>query len=248
MTQHRDENLPIDDDPRFDLLVDGELDEQSRRRLLGGLDDRPGGWRRCALAFLEAQAWRQEFGALGRKPASSVTAPQTAASATSRPRRRLGRGSAILGMAASFLLAAGLTSLVQDFRRAGIDLGGGPGLGVADMMGGAPGMPASGQAGRFIFPQGSGSDVHLSNLRGRGPDGSVQTATLPAVPRNELDERWVRELPPAIPPELRESFERAGHEVRPSRRLVPFQMPDGRRVVFPVDQLDVRDSDNPAYQ
>ncbi len=54
--------IPHDDESRFgesiDLLVDGELDEASRRILLGRLDTEPDGWKRCGLAFLEAQAWR----------------------------------------------------------------------------------------------------------------------------------------------------------------------------------------------
>ena len=49
--------LPLDDS-RFDRLVDGELSEEERRELLAGLDAEPGGWRRCALAFLESQCWK----------------------------------------------------------------------------------------------------------------------------------------------------------------------------------------------
>ena len=52
-------DIPGDDDLRFDRLVDGELSDAERRRLLASLDDEPGGWRCCALAFLEAQAWRE---------------------------------------------------------------------------------------------------------------------------------------------------------------------------------------------
>ena len=48
------------DDARFDRLVDGELSPEEYRRMLASLDDEPGGWRRCAMAFLEAQAWGQE--------------------------------------------------------------------------------------------------------------------------------------------------------------------------------------------
>ena len=47
---------------QFDLLVDGELDEKDRRELLSRLDHEPDGWRRCALAFLQAQAWQQALG------------------------------------------------------------------------------------------------------------------------------------------------------------------------------------------
>ncbi len=46
---------------QLDRLVDGRLSPAARRALLTELDQRPDGWRRCAGAFLEAQAWREAF-------------------------------------------------------------------------------------------------------------------------------------------------------------------------------------------
>src|SRR5437773_2733963 len=89
----------------LDRLTDGEVPEPQRRALLSRLEQSPGGWRRCALAFLEAQAWREalepasifseaEFSAadddsrravqptLGNQPANQPTPP---AGASSRP-------------------------------------------------------------------------------------------------------------------------------------------------------------------
>jgi hypothetical protein len=57
--QH-DRNLP--EDRLLDRLVDGELPDAERRLLLQRLEAEPDGWRRCALAFLEAQAWRDSLG------------------------------------------------------------------------------------------------------------------------------------------------------------------------------------------
>ena len=47
---------------QVDLLVDGEMDEADRRALLLQLEHEPDGWRRCAMAFLEAQCWKAELG------------------------------------------------------------------------------------------------------------------------------------------------------------------------------------------
>jgi hypothetical protein len=43
----------------LDRLVDGELGDAERKAVLARLDAEPDGWRRCALAFLEAQTWRE---------------------------------------------------------------------------------------------------------------------------------------------------------------------------------------------
>src|SRR5437588_9921152 len=52
------------DDRLLDQLVDGELPDTARRALLLRLEGEPDGWRRCALAFLEAQSWRATFAPL----------------------------------------------------------------------------------------------------------------------------------------------------------------------------------------
>ena len=56
ITDH--EPVPVDA-ALIDRLVDGELGEAARAALLRDLDRDPAGWKRCALAFLEAQAWRE---------------------------------------------------------------------------------------------------------------------------------------------------------------------------------------------
>jgi len=57
----------------LDMLVDGELADDQRRELLVRLNETPDGWRRCALAFLEAQSWRREMGVVVREPTGVVT-------------------------------------------------------------------------------------------------------------------------------------------------------------------------------
>src|SRR3569623_3265887 len=57
-------SLRADQQHLLDLLVDGELDEAARRKLLRWCEQDPAGWRSCALAFLEAQCWSQQVGGL----------------------------------------------------------------------------------------------------------------------------------------------------------------------------------------
>ncbi len=43
----------------LDRLVDGELSPAEAHDLIRIIEETPGGWKQCALAFLEAQAWQQ---------------------------------------------------------------------------------------------------------------------------------------------------------------------------------------------
>ena len=59
-------------DRRIDLLADGELSDEARCGLLARLDRESDGWRRCALAFLEAQAWRGETRSMVRETVAPI--------------------------------------------------------------------------------------------------------------------------------------------------------------------------------
>lgn len=63
------------DDASLDRLVDGELSERDRSALLRALDREPNGWKRCAIAFLEAQTWRQAAADVVADDRSSLIAP-----------------------------------------------------------------------------------------------------------------------------------------------------------------------------
>jgi hypothetical protein len=234
---------PTDDDHLFDLLADGQLDEPRRRRLLTGLDERPGGWRRCALAFLEAQSWREAMDAL-TQPKGAAAAPR-AQVAPPWKRRRRDYVTMLLGAAACIFLGVGLTMLKYDMQR-----GRGPGstqmAGIIESE-----FPSDGQTGRPLLKRQvprPGEQVHLVGLPARGSDGRRHTVGLPAVARDRIDEALLRNMPSAIPEAVARSFEQAGHEVHSSRQLLPFRMKDGRRLVVPVDQLDVHYASNPGYQ
>ena len=57
----------------LDDLVAGELSGDQYRAVLRQLDATPDGWKRCALAFLEDQAFREDLGQLlGEQPAADV--------------------------------------------------------------------------------------------------------------------------------------------------------------------------------
>jgi hypothetical protein len=93
-----------DRDRLIDRLVDGELPGAERRALLALLDAEPDrdGWRRVALAFLEAQCWRE---AVAPAPATVAAQPPVL---SARGARRWPRLAAPLALAAGLLAAFAL--------------------------------------------------------------------------------------------------------------------------------------------
>ena len=238
-----DDSLPTLDDRRFDLLVDGELPESERQNLLSTLDDLPGGWRRCALAFLEAQSWKDELGDMRQE---SISPPQ-AAPARRRSGFLGGRWTTLLAAAASFLVALGL-GLMFD-RVWPPDAGGTPSPG---QIAGAPQVPERPAPARDeprpppVADTPGDSWQFVTLPVGLGPDG-VGSIQLPARQRR-IEEAWPEEFGPAVPPDLLGALKDRGHEVSRHRRLVPFRLDDGRRVVVPFEQVELRYVGNPAYQ
>src|SRR5688572_13787438 len=97
MTTGTPPDRPVD--PRLiDRLVDGELDGPQREALLRALDAQPGAWRRCAMAFLEAQAWQRALAQPGS--GASNLGPRE-----NSPRVRPFRVPFLTGMAAAVVVA-----------------------------------------------------------------------------------------------------------------------------------------------
>ena len=106
--------LPTDE-RLLDRLVDGELTEPERRELLQRLDAAPEGWRACALAFLEAQAWKKEFRSLSAEQPARFVNDSEKLTPRSKHSTRHTPLSTLLAMAASFLLAFTLGLGVRGF-------------------------------------------------------------------------------------------------------------------------------------
>ena len=242
------------DDTRFDRLVDDELSEEERRELLGQLDDEPSGWRRCALAFLEAQCWRQ---ALGEMPSvrdalsaalqsGGENAGQTPAIPIETPRRAvwLGRLKLLSAMAASFLAAMWLGTLAHRAWMGQSHVPGGGEIGQFATLnkGFAPLMATNESRGRLTIspPRTSGGSNpwHVVTVSapsdGRHPGAAIE---VPAVERNNIDEQWLRSVPPAIPDNVLQALARTGHQIEQQREFVPVPLKDGRQLIVPVDRV-----------
>jgi len=251
-TTRRD--MTADDDRRFDLLVDGELNPAERRRLLANLDDEPGGWRRCALAFLEAQAWREDFGVIRTEADSAV--PSVSAASPRKRSRLLSTTRTLMAMAASFLAALAMGWYAFGPERAGSVPGGAP-VEVAE-KGAVPDRQSVDAAPQPADqrPETAPENMNATERPWRWvtltPDEGIPDGTepirLPAVETDRVDEAWLRSLPEGVPAQVLDALREAGHRVRHERRLVPFRLGDGRNLLVPVDEVDVHYVGNELYQ
>jgi anti-sigma factor RsiW len=227
------ENGPSDD-RRFDRLVDGELSETERRELLSGLDSEPAGWRRCAMAFLEAQCWKQEFSSIARGSVQPAAPRATAV----RRASWLGGLTTPLAVAATFLLALWLGTIVQYGRV--VPPAAPSNSGLAAVTGSTPNRSAAGPSALNPWQVVTVSTPPGSQDGGRSFD-------VPAMERDNVDPQWLQNLPPAIPDNVLQAFSRTGHHVQQHRELVPIPLNDGRRLIMPVDQVDIQPVGNPSY-
>ncbi|MBI2823085.1 MAG: hypothetical protein HYX69_00175 [Planctomycetia bacterium] len=218
----------------LDLLVDGELDEGRRRELLAGFEEQTGAWRRCALAFLEAQSFKREIRDLAQPPGRMVIEPSPAR----RSWWRLPYTGLPLAMAASFIVAFGLGWIVRH-----------P---VAEM----PGVDEAGIAAlptdiaQGISQGGSAPDRWdtVTLVMDDGSGGQKRRFDLPIVETGSADAAWVDRDAAIVPPELADAFSRLGHRVHQQRKFVPVDLEDGRQLVVPVDEIEFTPVSTQAYQ
>ena len=249
----------------LDLLVDGELDEPRRRELLARLEAAPEGWRRCALAFLEAQSFREAlFGA--KADAAPAVATRAAAVSESEPppvspsepdrsARRMRHTQLIGAMAASFLVAVGVVWIFRGGGDSGARLMP-PIKNAASEVAVSPAKPtvtdpaSPGVAGNTGVPGNTGAigatgatgvasePWHVVNVSSPDADGQTRWQ-FPAVERATFDRGDVDRLSGGAPIHFVKSLEDSGHRLKRSRSYVPVRLRDGRNMVVPVDDYNV---------
>ncbi len=241
----------------LDRLVDDELSADQRRELLAALDDEPGAWRRCALAFLEAQAWRGQLSRLAVEPvvaaagsagSARIGNTTTAGNATAS-RSGVSRGAfwgASLAIAASLLVAF---VLGVKFQNAGPQL-----AGSETPPTGHPTVPLAVQPlkGNESIPAGNDETDEMADAAADAEsaspsetitlalDGSDDKIQLPVVTAAGGAEGWLASNESALSADLLRQLQQAGFEVTRQQRLWPVELSDGRKVVVPVEEVDIR--------
>ncbi len=227
---------------QFDLLVDGELSEADRRALLVQLEHETGGWRRCALAFLEAQCWKAELGQIVPSAAQELVRTEPISQAEPTGRRQSWRqyAATMLTVAASFLIAlvvvrgwSGGSSHSPDssLLKTAVD---------KFPLANSGASPAASPEVHAVPATPAADNWEMVTLSAaKSPNGQTENFCVPALRRDTLDQNMLEHVPDIIPPELQQAFEQSGHRVVQQREIVPVQMKDGRRLVVPVDHIEI---------
>jgi hypothetical protein len=210
------ENSPMIDSRQLDRLVDGELSAADRRQLIETLERQPDGWRHCACAFLESQ----EIGATLNDLAAGAAVPQTLA-ATRR--------------------GAEIGSRAKDVRHAPRSLR------VSWVAVTAACLSLGFFVGRSTEQQGATS-LDQSPLLVTD-ERNERDGQSPSSPINDLAENTAavdRDSQfvgggrySAVPTEIERILDRVGHRVERRHVYMPVVSQDGRRVVIPVEQVDL---------
>jgi hypothetical protein len=235
-------------DADLDRLVDGALSPAELRKALDRLALEPDGWKRCALAFLEAQCWRESFRALEDQ---TPTASDGTARSRARSPRRSGRyalGGRRVAMAAgiaalSFTLGWSAHSDRSPRR--------GPGEPPAVTSVRQPPHTDVAETGDLpdsiehppapirddLVPSALAPPIVTVGRLRFGPRGTGTAVPIVAGPG--IDEEWVRNQPSPLTEHQEAILEQHGYQVDRRRRLISTTLPDGRRITVPVDQVQL---------
>jgi hypothetical protein len=217
------------DDVLFDRLVDGELSPAERRLLLASLDDRPGGWRRCALAFLEAQCWSEGLGQLLREPQESQRTDekkQVARAALPLEERR--RSALWLAIAAGLLAASTLGVLWRSGAPIAVNDRAQRGSNIAQVI--PPPTSSS--------PDATGAADALT-LWVRDETGNARPLRVPLVDAGTLDQQLGLQFQTGLPADVRDRLQDRGFHVRSKRRYAPLWLENGRPMIVPVEDTRI---------
>ena len=255
---------------QLDRLVDNELNEAERRQLLAECDERTDGWRQCALALLESQAWRTELGAIVRPAVSAAPEPAlaTVAQQAARPRRRWVRPASrqVNGdwatpwgmqwrnspwvLAAMVLIAFAIGWLARPASETS------PDLDVDANFAGAPRANDDPSRTSIALPDAIADATSaepalpetVTLMMNCGADGETRQIELPVLASTVENLEALERSQPVVSAEVQAALLRIGHRVHEHRELMPLTLEDGRQMVVPVDKLEFVPIEPPAYQ
>jgi hypothetical protein len=218
----------------FDRLVDGELSQVEERALLAALDARPDGWRRCALAFMEARTWKAAMttsGDSGRRFNGSSIYPTPLAISSPMPCSARAQGTRVFAVAACIGLAFILGLVVRSQWT----------------------NPANDAANQLVGTSTANDSANLDDAQvSFAAKPSITMAVfdyqgdierryeLPVVEADRLSPDWLARRPAAVTPQEVKALKDYGYRVEQERLYVPVLLDDGRQAIVSFDRAAVK--------
>jgi hypothetical protein len=231
------DNLPLSEDILIDRLVDGELTDDDRRRLLQSLDERPEGWRRCALAFLEAQSWREELGQVAHDLGTETKESMSPVPSAVVVRKSVWTmGAMWLAMAAGLLVAFGLGTMHRDRDHL-----------VADNSANSSGQLANVPSPVIPAPSNAAKRGDAVTLFVKDEGGRMQPVRVPLVDANTLDKELGVQFQTGVPDDVRKQLKSNGYAVQTKRQYAPLWLENGRPMILPVEDTKIVPVSNKVY-
>lgn len=214
---------------QLDRLVDGELAEAEYQSLLLKIETTENGWRECALAFLESQAFSIGVRHHLADAETHRIEKDVAKNEVLRRPARMGSYWVAFSLAVALLFGTGgyFVGIRNPTPR--------PVHTVATQPGGSPTnrLPAD-------LPPEPDSRVVTMKLQGdlvmRSGDQQVR---VPVYHSEGVDPQWLSQQPSAISDHYIRELANAGHTVKQTRTLATFPLEDGNVVVTPIDHLEI---------
>lgn len=204
---------------QLDRLVDGELPPEERATLLDGLENESDGWRRCAVAFLEAQAWNE---ALGETVSPRVDVERRDVKRSSK--NSTTKWSNWVSVAALIVFAFGLGVASERMPD------------ITPMTTQANNDDAANPPSSGAIAANTPHDNSLTLVMD-GEDGEPQQVRLPIVDA-EVGREWFDQDAGRNQQQfIHEQVRRSGRQVRTRDRFwAPIETHDGQRFVVPVEE------------
>jgi hypothetical protein len=211
---------------RIDRLVADELPEEERHNLLVWLDEDPGRWRLCALAFLEAQTWEAATAAWpeGQGAAAEIVSSKNCVAPQHVPVAAAPRSVSFSSMAIAGALALMFATGVVSGRF----------WSVREPTQPQAGPPASKLAKNSTVSETAPLLATVSVRTNLDPQVPAQLQ-VPVVPVTAAAIQV-----PAFSEYERMQWERRGFELNEERRYLPARLPDGREIIVPIKKIEMK--------
>jgi hypothetical protein len=232
----------LNDEVMLDRLVDGELSAEHRRAFLAAMEHSEGGWRRCALAFLEAQSWRSEFKQLVDLPQRAQFAlPAKIVGRRTQRLEILRRVSFVAVPLAAFL--AGLVIGQKGELPSPVPSNRPHQIAGQVPTGGVDQRPATEEN----YPEVNPIKGDVLTLWVHDEQGQPQTVEVPLLDADTLDSQLGTTFRSGIPQQVCEKLADHGFQVESRRHYAPLWIEDGISLIVPVEDTKIVPASRPVY-